>query len=303
MKRTGLVFLIAVLLVPWLAAAATRVSSNSDCPASDAISVRLLGLLAAGGPESATALVTTDGASMRIEVSTPGESPRVRAVPLTGECNDRAEMAALVIASWLDAMPVGTIKTTGYPQGDGEVAGDIDDPRIVMSTRKRFGVGAFGLADKDGTSAGVSFELGMPKLFDVFGWMAHVRFGLPRTLAVGQGDASYWRPTLGLAITGEILSSAWVARVHLGPELGVLAVSGRGYAQNRSETAVTWGADVGLTIARAFSRKQLWLRIEGVLWPVERNIRSSQVPSGPDIVVPLSAWETRLAAGYAWGAR
>lgn len=318
MKRTGLAFLLSTLLVPSPSAAATRVSSNSDCPSSDAISVRLLGLLSAGGPEAATALVTTDGASMRVELSTPGESARERTVPLTGDCEQRAEMAALVIASWLDVMPVGTLKTPGIPpkearasdgragdtSSDGEAPGDLDDGRGVvrMSTRKRFGVGAFGLADKDGANAGLSFELGMPNLLDVFGWMAQVQFGLPRTLTVGQGTASYFRPTVGLSVTGEILSSTWVVRAHLGPELGVLVVSGSGYEQNRSETTVTWGANVGLTIARLIKGNQVWLRIEGVVWPSERSIRSNRVPSGPDIAVPLSGWEARLAAGYAWGA-
>jgi hypothetical protein len=317
MKRTGLAFLLSTLLVPVLATAATRVSSNSDCPSSDAISVRLLGLLSAGGPEAATALVTTDVASMRIELSTPGESARERTVPLTGDCDQRAEMAALVIASWLDVMPVGTLKTPGIPpkevrvgdgrtgdaSSDGDALGDLDDGRVVVSTRKRFAIGGFGLADKDGANAGVSFDLGMPNLLDALGWMAQVQCGLPRTRTVGQGVASYWRPTVGLAVTGEILSSVWVVRAHIGPELGVLAVSGSGYEQNHSDTTVTWGADAGLTIARSFERRQLWLRIEGAVWPSERNLRSNQVPSGPDIAVPLSGWEARVVAGYAWGAR
>ncbi len=55
MKRAWLTILLAAVPVP--AGAAARVSSDSACPSSDAVSQRLLGLLAAGGPEAASAHV------------------------------------------------------------------------------------------------------------------------------------------------------------------------------------------------------------------------------------------------------
>ena len=50
MKKISLALTLAAVAMPALAPAATRVSSDTNCPSADAISQRLLGLLAAGGP-------------------------------------------------------------------------------------------------------------------------------------------------------------------------------------------------------------------------------------------------------------
>jgi hypothetical protein len=313
MKPSALAVLVLTVLGCPAAWSAARVSSNSDCPSSAAISLRLLGLLAAGGPARAYARVEVDGGAMRIEVSTPGEQIQQRSVPITGDCDSRAEMAALVIASWLDAMPVGTLDAPGIPprdvprldgrDSDSDSSSEPEEARLVLDMRTLLGVGAYGVTDADGASAGLSLDVGMPNLLDVFGWLAQLHLGWPRERAVGQGIAHTWRPSLGLAATGEIVSGAWTARGHLGAELAVLTVSGSGYAHDRSAITSLWGGYVGATLGRAWKQRELWLRVEAVVWPQERSIRSSQVPSGPDIVVALPTWELRAGLGLAWGLR
>jgi hypothetical protein len=311
MKQTSFALALAYFLIPATLAAATRVSSDSNCPSSDAISVRLLGLLAAGGPAAASARVHGDGQSMRIEVSTPGEEVRQRTVAASGDCNERAEMAALIIAAWLDAMPVGTISTPGIPpkearplgtrRGAGEPSDEIEEPFSVINTRALVGAGLFGLTDKQGATAGLSIDGAMPNLLETFGWSAQVQLPLSRQLAIGQGTAHYWRPTLGLGATGDIYAGKWVVRAKIGAELGILAVSGTGFSENRTALTVMWGADAGVLVARAWKRKELWLQVDGVAWPQDRSIRSNQMPSGADILVALPSWELRVGVGFSWG--
>ena len=309
----GITFTLAaaVLAIPASSVAATRVSSDSNCPSSDAISLKLLGLLAAGGPETASARVRIDGDSMRIEVSTPGEESRLRTVPATGDCEARAEMAALIIAAWLDAMPVGTISAPGVPpreiraapQRSGE-SDPLDDPEkapFAISTHTMLGAGIFGLADGRGASTGLAATAAMPNLLENFGWSLEASLGLPRQMTVGQGIAHIWRPTFVLSASAEPYRKKWVVRVQAGIALGILLVSGSGYSSNRSTTSATWGASAGLCLARTWKRHEAWLRLDGVAWPQGRTIRSDRVPSGPDISTPLPEWEIRSSMGFSWG--
>jgi hypothetical protein len=62
-----------------------------------------------------------------------------------------------------------------------------------------------------------------------------------------------------------------------------------------------WGVGGGITVARTTKHLEPWLRLEGVLWPQGRGLRSKQLDGGPDIVVGLSTWELRLVLGAALG--
>jgi len=313
MKKHSLGLALVVVAIPAASNAATRVSSDSNCPSSDAISQRLLGLFAAGGPATASARVRSEGQSLRIELSTPGEGSQARSVPASGDCEARAEMAALIIASWLDAMPIGTISTPGVPPrapqpaprrtGVTDPLDNPENPAISISTRTLVGAGFFGLADNQGASAGFALEAAMPNLLEHFGWTAEASLGLPRQMSVGQGIAHYWRPTFALAATGEIHAGNWVVRPRAGVALGVLSVKGTSYVQNDSATTVTWGAGGGLTLARPWQRNEAWLRLEGLMWPQGRAVRSKRVPSGPDFEAAFPEWEIRLTAGVSWGIR
>lgn len=304
--------------VPVQASAATRVSSDSDCPSADAISQRLLGLLVAAGPQVAAAHVRVDGETMRIELAVPGEANRERVVSASGDCDQRAEMAALVIAAWLDAMPAGTLSAPGLPPREPprvappaspEDVGDDEDaehPPFALGTRTLLGAGLFGMADSQGGSGGLALEAAMPNLLVDFGWVAEVSMAWPREMTVGQGRARCFRPTFQLAVTGDIALGNWAVRPRAGAALGVLAVSGSGYETNRSGTTVTWGGGAGLTLARSWRHGEIWARVEGLSWPQGRKVKSRQVGSvsvGADLEEALPAWEGRLAAGVSWGVR
>jgi hypothetical protein len=309
MKRVWLTILLAAVPVP--AGAATRVSSDSACPSADDVSQRLLGLLAAGGPEAASARVRVEGETLRIELAVPGEASHERVVSVSPDCAERAEMAALVIAAWLDAMPAGSLAAPGLPPRERPrlpppapapkaAAEATEPPPFVLGTRTLVGAGLFGSADADGGSGGFALEVAMPNLLADFGWVAEASLALPREWTVGQGTARIFRPTWVLAATGEVTLGKWAARPRAGAALGVLAVSGSGYATNRSATTVTWGGGAGVALSRAFRRGEIWVRLDSLLWPQGRKLKS-RVSAAPDFVVALPTWEGRLAAGISWG--
>jgi hypothetical protein len=308
MKTFTVIVLIATMM-PLPSLAAARVSSNSNCPSSDAISLRLLGMLAAGGPESASVRVRIEGESMRIEVSTPGEESRQRMVPATGDCESLAEMAALIIAAWLDAMPVGSVRTPGVPPREvryepkaGRKAYPFDDSEpLAFSTRILLGGGVFGLGDGLGASAGLAAIIGMPNLIENVGWLLEGSMGLSRQMTVGQGTAHIRRPTFALFATFELYRKQWLLRAQVGPALGVLLVNGTGYGANESDTSVMWGADVGLSLVRPWKGHEMWVRLDAIAWPQGRSLLSKQGPASPNIMVPLPSLEVRSVLGFSFG--
>jgi hypothetical protein len=299
------VLAVAVLWVSAVASAATRVSSDSSCPSSEAISLRLMGLLPAGGPENASAHVHVDAEAMSIEVTTPGEPSQQRTVPLSGDCAERAEMAALVVASWLDAMPATIVSAPGRPAEDRRGPSSANGSAVTddgrgrepggASRRALAGVGAFGMLDTQGIVPGLAVDVGMPALIGNLGLALHASVGLYRDLAVGAGTARYWRPTFVLRATAELLRGRWILRAVAGPALGVLAVSGSGYDRNSSDTTVMWGVDFGLVLARAWEKREAWISLGAMAWPQGRSIRSK-----PDGQASLPEWEARLALGFSW---
>ena len=306
---TALALAATALAIPLPAFAVARVSSNSNCPSSDAISLRLMGLLPAGGPERASARVRSEGDTMRIEVSTPGEESRQRTVEVAGDCDARAEMAAFIIAAWLDAMPVGTFSTPGIPPREtrpmprrGRAADD--DPeaeRLSFSRHTLLGGAVFGQADGIGASAGLAAMVGMPSVIENVGWLFEASMSLSRQMAVGQGIANIRRPTFALSATFELYRKLWLVRAQVGPALGILLVHGTGYDADRSDTTAMWGVDVGCSLVRPWQGHELWIRLDANAWPQGRSILSGQGPSSPNIVAPLPSLEVRSLFGFSFG--
>jgi len=300
---TALALASTVLAIPSRAWAVARVFSNSNCPSADAISLRLMGLLPAGGPERATARVRSDGDTLRIEVSTPGEESSQRTVQASGDCDARAEMAAFIIAAWLDAMPVGSFSTPGIPprevrpmprQGPG-VEG------LTFSKHALVGGGVFGQADGLGTSAGLAATVGMPNVVENVGWLLEASVSQSRPMSVGQGTAHIRRPTVALAATFELYRKDWLVRAQVGPALGILQVHGTDYDIPQSDTTVMWGVNVGCSLVRPWQGHELWIRLDANAWPQGRSILSRQGPSMPIAIVPLPSWEVRSVFGFSFG--
>jgi hypothetical protein len=300
---------LVILAVPAAASAAPRVFSDSSCPSADAISIRLGGLIPAGGPAGALARVHSDAQSLRIDLSTPSEPNQQRTIPVTADCEERAELAALLIASWLDVMPEGgNLKAPGIPPREtGEIVRmsgggrDPDAPKTRTSARTLIGAGLLGTADENGASTGLVLSASMPDLIEDFGLLFDASMGPARSLSVGQGTARYYRPTMALKASAAVFRKRWRLRVVVGPALGVLSVSGSGYVQDMSDTTVMWGVDFGLVLARAWDQNEAWVSFGADTWPQGRMIRSK--PDSLDIAVTLPQWEGRLVAGFSWGVR
>jgi hypothetical protein len=283
------------------------VSSNSECPSAEAVSAHLLGLLPTGGPENAAARVRSDGQSMRIDLSAPGEETQQRSLFVDGDCKARAELAAYVIASWLDAMPVGTLKAPGIPPREPRPLAsssthffDPEGEPLSISTRTVVGAGVLGQNDTLGTVAGGLLVVGMPSLIEQTGWLFESSLASSRQLSVGQGTVSFRRPTFTLALTYNFYGKRWAIRGRLGGSLGVLMASGSGFAPNNSTTTVMWGLNAGLALTRRWHRHEWWLGLDTTGWPQGRRILTRVGNAGTVLSKELPSWDLRFVLGYAF---
>jgi hypothetical protein len=311
MKHFAAALTLGLLGPSAVSVAATRVSNDTNCPSSDAISLRLLSLLPAGGPANASARVHADGQSLRIEVATPGEQNRQRTIPAAGDCEAQAEAAAFIIAAWLDAMPVATLATPGLPPREPPArstrppeseSADEPEARTMLDTHMLVGAGVFGSADTQGASTGLAIEGRMPNLLEGFGWSFESSLGLRREIGLVQGTVRYWRPTFAVAATADLYKKAWVLRAQAGPALGILSASGSGFNVNHQSTTVTWGAIGGIGLARLWRRSEAWLRFDGMAWPQGRRflVKADVSPSPSTLEASLPDWEVRLTAGFSY---
>ena len=254
--------------------------------------------------------VRNDGPTMRIDLSTPGEETQQRALPLEGDgdCNARAEVAAYVIAAWLDAMPVGTIKAPGIPPRErrpleSSGGGSLDDPdveHVSINPRTMLGAGVLGASDSLGATAGALVSIGMPSLIEQSGWLFESSLTSSRQLSLGQGTAIFRRPTFTLGLTNDFYRSRWAVRGQLGASLGVLMVRGSGYVGSTSTTSVMWGLDVGLAVVRRWQRREGWVRFAATGWPQGRSIVTRRIDSGAPLSKELPSWDLRLVLGYSF---
>jgi len=250
--------------------------------------------------------VRNDGETMRIDLSAPGEETQQRSLIVDGDCRARAELAAYVIAAWLDAMPVGTLKAPGIPpreRRESSSSTHFFDPEaepLSISTTTVVGAGVLGQSDTLGTAAGGLLLIGMPSLIEQTGWLFESSLTSSRQLSLGQGTATFRRPTFTLALTYDFYRKRWAIRGRLGGSLGVLMASGSGYAPSHSTTSVMWGLNAGFALTRRWHRHECWFGFDTTGWPQSRRVLTRVSNSGTVLSKELPSWDLRFVLGYSF---
>lgn len=285
---------------------AARILSDSDCPAAEAVSERLWALLPVREPGNATARLRIDGPSMRIDLSAVGEQMQSRLLPADGDCAARAELAAYVIAAWLDAMPVRAVRAPGIPPRERPPIEEptplrlFDEP-LSISTATMLGAALVGESDSAGAAVGALVLVGMPNLVEEGGWVAEASYVSAREIALGQGKVSFRRATFTVALTYDFYRARWIVRGQLGAGLGVLMTTGSGFVAANSATSVMWGLDLGLVLARRFARDEAWLGLGALGWPQGRSVYTRVDGSSQTMSEDFPSWDFRLVVGYSFG--
>jgi hypothetical protein len=295
MKRLALAAISVGFASP---AFAVPVVSDTDCPSAPAVQSELSELIPAVGSPAAEVRVRSTNRALLVELASEGEPLRSRELQKEGDCAARARASALIAAAWLDALPAQPIDAPEPPRVPAPPPAAVPAAKPVAVARSWLCLGVFGLADGWGTNAGVLGDV----QFDGFGPVAaglSLAVPLARRVDVGQGTATWWRPSAEITLRVPLGQGAWTVAPGLGAVVALLRVSGRGYDHDNTDTVSSWGARAHLRIQHQWASRRMWIEAGTRLWPFEQHVRND-VKAGETVARTLPRWDGQLAVGFSF---
>jgi hypothetical protein len=247
---------LSLMLLP-LMAPQVIVGGEATCPSARAVATHLAALLAEGEgtvPDRADVAASADGMVIDLRRA-DGTRVAVRRVARSGSCDDMAEAAAVVLATWETRMRAGWDGVQEIDIGAPPEAVRVDPlapPRAEQPARVEpsrgvpIDVGAGGIASFIGSDAapGGYLELllhtGRLVLHaGAAGWGS-------RRIAFDQGFAVYRRVAAGVGAGWELESRSLFASVEGDLWGALLSVRGEGYAVDRTQQSFDPGLSAGV---------------------------------------------------------
>jgi hypothetical protein len=301
MRRALGLALAALCAMVRPAPAAPLVSSDSECPSAPEVTALLAGLLAGNDRVAGAAHIRIQGGQMAVELNSESEPAASRILPAEPDCGLRAQAAALVIAAWLDSAPSEPLAVESAAVPPAQTGNSIEATTTPNPPRLWLGMGALGSLDTQGAGGALSGEAAWARLVGRIGLLASITVPLSREMSVGQGTAGWWRPVLALAARVPLFSGGWIFEGSFGPAFGLLRVSGRGFDQNHTDLATSWGATAGIRLARRHGgRWAYWAELRGMAWPVPQSIRNDVQGQEPRLT-SLPRIEMQVGLGFSFG--
>jgi hypothetical protein len=283
------------------APAAPLVSSDSECPSAPEVAALLAGLSTGNDRVGGAAHIRIQGGQMIVELNSEIEPAASRILPAEPDCGLRAQAAALVISAWLDSAPGEPLAVESTAVLPAQPRNSIERTTTPRPPRLWLGLGALGSLDMQGAGGVLSGEVAWARLVGRMGMLATITAPLPRETSVGQGTAGWWRPVLALAARVPLFAGSWIFEGTVGPAFGLLMVSGRGFDQNHTNLAPSWGATAGVRLARRHGgRWAYWAELRGMVWPVTQSIRND-VQGQEARLTALPRIEMQAGLGFSFG--
>lgn len=256
------------LLALWMALPVLNVQGTSTCPTPVEVSARLSNLVARGEAEplnqAQQAYVSTQDGVVVVELrGADGAVLAERSLAQTASCDDLAEAAAIVLASWQARFNPGLSASAGRPPARPPL------PVVVAASRRSeikeplaFDAGlAVMTSIVDGDAVwgakleGALFPFVIPVGIDL---------GLSLSASHDQSTtmpsivARWSRPVLSLGPTFRLRAGAMRLDLHANAAFALLRVRGAGLAETSSDAGMQYGLAAGL--------RTLWLWNNGAVW-------------------------------------
>jgi hypothetical protein len=279
------------------ALAGPTLSGNASCPRPDEVATLLATML----PEDAAAPATPkrglgDAGGDRGEILARGLETAVRLTDangtlldervLEGLCEERAHLAAVLLAIWearlgVEApVPVADPPTTTASVAVAKVPASEQMEIHRRTTAMRLGAALVASVDIAGLAPTGMLELqAQPWVGIAWGRLAVEATG-EKSLALGQGDARWSRLTLGTGAVFERGTGRIAAALRGDFLVSRISVQGDGFASNHQGTVWQAGADLGLRLQLSLSRRaSLWLDFSALAWPGQQVLSAGNVMS------------------------
>ncbi len=293
---------VAAVTATLVGASFVEVRSNTNCPSAQVVTARLTPMLPEGwrpGPLGDIATIDfvegrPDAVAMlrlrlfRVDGSVGGD----RRLLLQGGCDEMADAVATVIAAWetdfVSAPAPAPAPEPAPARGPAPTAMPAPEPSapapqpavpalVAASPPAGEGVGAparMGLSL--GASLGVALvgDVAAAAGLEVAGggeasfWQLRLAatFQTARQMDLEPGSVSWRHTALAAGIRLRSLGPRWRLSADAGPLLGWATLDGQGYAENRGQSALEYGAGAGLRAERVWGRFALWLEARTTVW-------------------------------------
>lgn len=267
--------------------AALSVESDSTCPGAEDVRAELQRLRPL--QPDGRLVVSARGSELWLEL----DAAASRSLPAPDDCQARARIVAVVVASWLGELAAPTLRLPEpAPPGWGwaveVMGGGLWDGR---------GAGTGSLAVRVLPFRRLSGELG-------------VHAQSVRAVPVAEGLAEYWRigGSAGLSWLTRLGQSRWAVRFGVAVLPGAFLVRGVGFDLNRTSQGFELGLRGSIQVGAFFNPVEVWLGPFAMAWPAPQGLNVAGQPQGavPQFEGGIGAAVTlgeRFWRRRAWGAR
>jgi hypothetical protein len=271
-----------------LALGLVRVEGPSTCPTAEQVSHALEGLPGASRV-AYTATLTLDGDALRIELAdAEGRALRTRPFPASGDCDELAAAAAVIIAAWigeLRPMPAERVALRPRPR-----------PRAPSPLRWEIGVGFVAGLDAAFAPGGI-LDVQLAPRSSRFGGRLALLGAAPRTIALGTGEARYARPMVQLGPNLRFRPWRMLLDLHAEASLAVLIVEGRGFTTSQRDVDFDLGLGGGVRAAIRIGPVAPFIGASALGWTREQKLQVT----GMAAVASLPRYEISIAIGATFG--
>jgi hypothetical protein len=252
-----------------MATTGIRVTGSSSCPTPADVEQRVE-KLETDRAEAPTATLETTPAGLDLELhDAEGRLIARRTMASNPSCEEQAEMAAVLLASWLSDLGAPSMTAQRLPDAAPSLAQAVESPKPPRGPSPwswEVGVGPTGSFDSSGFAPGVAVEAGVGP--SQAAWTLHLMgaYEGPRQLAVGTGTVSWqdWQVGLGASYAFsprpyrfELMGYGLLADVDL---------SGAGFPVNATSQSLQVGLNLGARLLLLEGEWHPWLGAGTTVW-------------------------------------
>ena len=287
-------FLIAQLLSPGANAAPNlEVRADGDCPDTGLVTTNLLAIRPDDEWPPLVATLHMDGEQLVIALGQA--STTQRKIKVSGDCTERARLAALVIAAWSGELPD---HATSAPTLSVDIPAPLPAPIPTKPSAWFTELGFAGFYSMVGGGApGGRIEAGHFRRDGWLGLRASATYQAEKALRVDIGLSRYSRALFTAAAVFR-LDSRWGFLSTEGGLVGALTrANGGGYTQNLAARSLNLGLEADGRAGLRTERFRIWAEARAVRWLRTETIHVDRLSGGALNARALPTWDAHLGLG------
>ncbi len=284
--------------------------ASPGCPDPARVEAHVRALLPVGGAQAVTARVTIATGPGGLRIALQGETVGrafEREIPAASSCDERAEAAAVVVATWLAELHPELLEAPVVARPPSAPP----PPRMVRA-RAAAPASAAPLALSAGVGGGAAFTgadgaaaAGLVAHAAAFRGALGAGLALagagPRTVSVAAGEARWLRLSGALGPRQRLGRGAIALELRQELALAWVRAQGRALDAPRADAAFGLGAGGGARLLLRVGALSPWIDLGVARFFAPGRVRITYLPDGERATAPLPRWQALVALGVGVG--